>query len=138
VGAAVISAAGAGAAAASWPVGLAALAENSGNGGSGGFGGGAGGGFYGGGGGGGYSGGGGGGNNGGGGGGSIIDSSAAAILYELSGVASPNGSHNGEIIITVVPEPSTLALLAVGAAGFLARRRDFSQKLSPKSSPNER
>ena len=73
--------------------------------------GGGGGGNVGGGGGGGYSGGGGGGSfgnyggsnyGGGGGGGSIIDSSAITILAEVSGVASPDGSPNGEIIITLV------------------------------------
>jgi hypothetical protein len=94
-----------------------------GTGGGGGFGGGAGGGFYGGGGGGGYSGGGGGGNNGGGGGGSIIDSSAIMVLSEVSGVASPDGSPNGEIIITSVPEPSALGLLVVGVTTVLGYRR---------------
>jgi hypothetical protein len=77
-------------------------------GGFGGFGGGGGGGYgyCAGGGGGGYSGGGGGdsdqfnANGGGGGGGSYVDSSAFAILTEVSGVASPDGSTNGEIIIT--------------------------------------
>ncbi|MGA3284187.1 MAG: PEP-CTERM sorting domain-containing protein [Verrucomicrobiota bacterium] len=103
--------------------GAGGVGNNSGNGGSGGFGGGGGGGFYGGGGGGGYSGGGGGGNNGGGGGGSIIDSSAIMVLSEVSGVASPNGSPNGEIIITSVPEPSALGLLVVGATTVLGYRR---------------
>ena len=60
---------------------------------------------------------------GGGGGGSIIDSSATMILAEVSGVASPNGSPNGEIIITAVPEPSTLGLLAVSATALLIRNR---------------
>ncbi len=76
-------------------------------GGFGGFGGGAGGGYgyCAGGGGGGYSGGGGGDGNqfdvdgGGGGGGSYIDSSALNNVIEVSGVASPDGSPNGEIII---------------------------------------
>ena len=45
---------------------------------------------------------------GGGGGGSIIDSSAIMVLAEISGVASPDDSPNGEIIITAVPGPSTL------------------------------
>jgi len=76
---------------------------------SGGFGGGGGGGTLGGGGGGGYSGGGGGngygtfgfaGGSGGGGGGSYIASSATADLTVASGVASPDDSPNGEIIIT--------------------------------------
>jgi hypothetical protein len=81
--------------------------------GTGGYGGGGGGGVGpyvgGGGGGGGYSGGGGGGwgnQLGGGGGGSIIDSSAMMVLAQVSGVASPDGSPNGEIIITAVPEPT--------------------------------
>ncbi|HUA37124.1 MAG TPA: hypothetical protein VMA35_01855 [Candidatus Sulfopaludibacter sp.] len=73
-----------------------------------------------GGGGGGYSGGGGGGfGNGAGGGGSFIDASTIAVLAEVSGVASPDGSPNGEIIITAVPvtEPSTLGLLTIGVFG---------------------
>jgi PKD repeat protein len=74
--------------------------------GGGGYGGGGGSGTYGGGGGGGYSGGAGGsGNGGGGGGGSIIDSSAIMVLAEVSGVASPDGSPNGEIIITTYAYP---------------------------------
>jgi hypothetical protein len=101
--------------------------SGSGGGGSGGYGGGAGG-FGGAGGGGGYSGGGGGAWDAsdvfaGGGGGSIIDSSAVAIITEVSGIASPNGSPNGEIIITAVPEPSALALLAVGATALFIRCR---------------
>jgi PEP-CTERM motif len=83
------------------------------SGGYGGYGGG-GGGTAGGGGGGGYSGGGGAGDgDGGGGGGSYIDASALAILSEFSGIASPDDSPNGEIIITEVPEPSSFALLAL-------------------------
>jgi hypothetical protein len=124
--------------------GAGGVGHNNGNsvgpshGGGGGYGGGGGGGLYGGGGGGGYSGGGGGGNNGGGGGGSIIDSSTVAILEEISGVASPNGSPNGEIIITAVPEPSALALLAVSIAAFLcSSSRRHAGKASPKSSPSE-
>ena len=78
----------------------------------GGYGGGGGGGEYGAGGGGGYSGGYGGvyydgfdyGTGEAGGGGSIIDSSATTNLAELSGIASPDDSTNGEIIITEVPE----------------------------------
>jgi hypothetical protein len=77
-----------------------------------------------GGGGGGYSGGGGGySTGGGGGGGSIIDPSAIAILTEVSGVASPDGSPNGEIIITTVPEPGTLALAGLGGLSLLLFRR---------------
>jgi hypothetical protein len=100
---------------------------------SGGFGGGGGGGgvAQGGGGGGGFSGGGGGGFGqynedygfGGGGGGSFIDSSAIMVLAEVSGVASPGGSSNGEIIISPVPEPSALGLLAIGAVALLFSRR---------------
>ncbi|HXI72159.1 MAG TPA: glycine rich domain-containing protein, partial [Verrucomicrobiae bacterium] len=73
----------------------------------GGFGGGGGGGFGAGGGGGGYSGGGGGGysSGGGGGGGSYINSSSIAIVNEIPGMASPDGSSNGEIIITAVSGP---------------------------------
>jgi hypothetical protein len=112
-------------------------------GGFGGYGCGAGGGygFCSGGGGGGYSGGGGGGGEygfpSGGGGGSYIDASAIAILTEVSGVASPDGSSNGEIIINPVPEPSALGLLAVSAAAFFVRRCSKSEKVSPKSSPSE-
>ncbi len=83
-----------------------------------------------GGGGGGYSGGGGFSVGGGGGGGSYIDSSAIAVLTEVSGVASPNGSPsspydspNGEIMITAVPEPSTLALAGLGGLSLLLFRR---------------
>ena len=84
-------------------------------GGIGGYGSGGGGGYGGGGGGGGYSGGGGGsgsnyGCGGGGGGGSYINSSASADLAEISGVASPDGSSNGEIIITAA-QPTAPALL---------------------------
>ena len=93
-------------------------------GGAGGFGGGGGGGFSsGGGGGGGYSGGGGSVMGGGGGGGSMIDPSALMVLAEVSGVASPDGSRNGEIIITLVPEPATLTLATLSASCFLLFRR---------------
>jgi hypothetical protein len=93
------------------------------NGGNGGFGGG-GGGYTGGGGGGGYSGGDGGASySGGGGGGSIIDSSAINVLAEVSGIASPDDSPNGEIIITEVPEPTTLALAGLSALSLRMFRR---------------
>ena len=53
---------------------------------------------------------------GGGDGGSIIDSSAITNLAEVSGIASPDDSTNGEIIITAVPTP---LLINTGAAvGF--------------------
>ena len=94
-------------------------------GGFGGYGGGAGGG------GGGYSGGGDGageyGSYGGGGGGSYIDSSATAILTEVSGVASPDDSSNGEIIISQVPfagppsitsQPTNQTVVVGGTATF--------------------
>jgi hypothetical protein len=54
---------------------------------------------------------------GGGGGGSVIDSSATMFMTEVSGVASPDDSPNGEIIITEisdVPEPATMALVGLG------------------------
>ena len=92
-----------------------------GSGGYGGYGGGGGGGSDGsGGGGGGYSGGGGGGDYGyGGGGGSIVDSSAIADLAEVSGVASPDDSPNGEIIIAQFPnfieQPSLTAAFTSNA-----------------------
>ena len=92
---------------------------SNGGGGGGGSDGGGGGGGYSGGGGGGYSGGGGGG----GGGGSIIDPSAILDLTEISGVASPDDSPNGEIIITAVPEPTTLAMAGLGGLSLLLFRR---------------
>jgi hypothetical protein len=102
--------------------------DGGGSGGSGGSGGG--GGADAGGGGGGYSGGGGGGSGyGGGGGGSIIDSSAIMLVTEVSGVASPDDSPNGEIIITPVPEPSALGFLAVGAAASLVRRPSQAHRI---------
>jgi hypothetical protein len=42
------------------------------------------------------------------GGSSYIDSSAIATLTQVSGVASPDGSRNGEIIITVILQSSAL------------------------------
>ena len=45
------------------------------------------------------------------------------VLAEVSGVASPDDSPNGEIIISPVPEPSALALLVVAGAAFVVRRR---------------
>jgi hypothetical protein len=94
-------------------------------GGAGGYGGGGGGSGLGGGGGGGFSGGGGGGglgggDGGGGGGGSYLDSSFYDTM-SFSGVASPDGSGNGYVVITEIsnaPEPSTLVLLALGLLGL--------------------
>jgi hypothetical protein len=74
---------------------------------------------------GGYSGGGGGGYGyAGGGGGSYIDLSALAVITQISGIASPDGSPNGEIIITEVPEPTTLALVGLGGLLLLLLRRN--------------
>lgn len=58
--------------------------------------------------------------DGGGGGGSIIDSSAVTVITQVSGVASPDNSPHGEIIISVAPPPITLSLasLAGGQYGF--------------------
>jgi len=99
-------------------------------GGNGGFGGG-GGGYTAGGGGGGYSGGiGGASYTGGGGGGSIIDSTANIVLAEVSGVASPDGSRNGEVIITVVPEPSTPALAWIGGSCLLVFSHYKNRKIA--------
>jgi DNA-binding beta-propeller fold protein YncE len=95
----------------------------------------------GGGGGGGYSGGGGGGiqssgdaYGGGGGGGSIIDASAITILAEVSGIASPDDSTNGEIIITAVP-PSALApgISTYAAPGFTGGAFGFDVSGPPGS-----
>ncbi|PWU12944.1 MAG: hypothetical protein C5B50_20365, partial [Verrucomicrobia bacterium] len=55
---------------------------------------------------------------GGGGGGSIIDSSAITVIAEFSSVASPDGSPNGEIIISAVPEPKVFNLLTASFACF--------------------
>ncbi|MGH8023347.1 MAG: hypothetical protein ACRED1_07185, partial [Limisphaerales bacterium] len=89
------------------------VSSGDGDGGGGGFGGGGGANAYGGGGGGGYSGGGGGEGEddpgGGGGGGSYIAPSAVAVLAEVSGVAGPDGSPNGEIIIAAVQAQSQTA-----------------------------
>jgi hypothetical protein len=54
----------------------------------------------------------------GGGGGSIIDSSAVAIIAEASGIASPDGSPNGEIIITALPKPIVLASASTAGGNF--------------------
>jgi hypothetical protein len=58
------------------------------------------------------------------------------VIAEVPGVASPDGSPNGEIIITAVPvpEPSAFGLLAVGMAVFFVRHRYKSENASPKSS----
>jgi hypothetical protein len=61
--------------------------------------------------------------SGGAGGGSIIDSSAIMVLAEVSGIASPDGSPNGEIIITAVPEPTSLALAGLSGLSLLLFRR---------------
>jgi hypothetical protein len=63
------------------------------------------------------------GGTGGGGGGSIIDSSAIAAVAEVSGIASPDDSPNGEIIITTVPEPTSLALAGLSGLSLLLFRR---------------
>jgi hypothetical protein len=63
-----------------------------------------------------------------GGGGSYIDSSALAVITEISGVASPNDSPNGEIIITETPEPTTLALAGLGGLSMLLLRRKAPQQ----------
>ncbi len=46
-------------------------------------------------------------------GGSYIDSSAASIITEDSGVASPDDSPNGEIIITLITPPSPPPTLSI-------------------------
>jgi hypothetical protein len=46
-----------------------------------------------------------------------------AVITEISGIASPDGSPNGEIIITEVPEPTTLALAGLGGLSLLLLRR---------------
>lgn len=51
------------------------------------------------------------GSGGGGGGGSYIDSSAIVDLTEISGIASPNDSPNGEIIITAVPPALSITMV---------------------------
>jgi hypothetical protein len=45
------------------------------------------------------------------------------VLAEVSGVASPDNSPNGEIIITAVPEPTTPALVGVGGLFPILFRR---------------
>jgi hypothetical protein len=49
---------------------------------------------------------------------SYVDSSAIQTITELAGVQS----GNGQVDIVAVPEPSVMALLAVGAGAFLVRR----------------
>jgi len=45
-------------------------------------------------------------------------------FVEISGVASPDGSRNGEIIITAVPDdPNTLGLAAIGLLPLLLLHR---------------
>jgi len=70
---------------------------------------------------------------GGGGGGSIIDSSAIAILAEVSGIYSPDGAGNGEIIITAVPPPS-LSITTGVTFGFTNGVFGFSMTGSTGSS----
>jgi hypothetical protein len=94
-----------------------------GNGYVGGYGGGGGGSAEGAGGGGGYSGGGGSDFSGAGGGGSYVARSAINVLAEVSGVASLDDSPNGEIIITEVPEPTTLALAGLSGLVLTLFRR---------------
>ena len=62
-----------------------------------------------------------------GGGGSYIDSSAVEILDEVSGVLSPDDFVNGEIIVTEVPEPTTLALAGFGGLSLLLFRQERGQ-----------
>jgi hypothetical protein len=50
---------------------------------------------------------------------------AGLVLNEISGVASPDGSLNGEIVISAIPEPSTLAFAVIGAVSLLLFRRDL-------------
>jgi hypothetical protein len=45
------------------------------------------------------------------------------VLAEVSGVASPDGLPNGEIIITPVPEPTTLALVGLSGLSLMLFRR---------------
>lgn len=66
----------------------------------------------------------------GGGGGSYIDSSATQIITEVSGIASPDDSPNGEIIITAVPEPTTLALAGLGALLLFFQRHPRGREIS--------
>jgi hypothetical protein len=55
------------------------------------------------------------------------------VLAEASGVVSPEGSPNGEIIITVVPEPTILALAGLSGLGLLLFRRQLGW---PAAAPN--
>ena len=45
------------------------------------------------------------------------------LTAEISGIASPDDSPNGEIIITSVPEPTTLAVVGLGGLSLLLFRR---------------
>lgn len=100
----------------------------------GGFGGGGGGGNYQGGGGGGYTGGNGGaGNAGGNGGGSYVDASAVSIRLLRSGVASPDGSHNGQVIIESVVPP-TIELQPVSRVVDWGATVEFSVKAASQES----
>ncbi len=67
-----------------------------------------------------------------------FDPRKGAKLTEVSGIASPDDSPNGEIVITSVPEPTALVLLAFGSGAIVMYRHVRSTgKVSPKSSPNE-
>ncbi len=55
-------------------------------------------------------------NTGGGGGGSYINASGI-VLAEFSGVASPDNSPNGEIVILAIPEPGAAGFIALGMLG---------------------
>ncbi len=104
---------------------------------SGGYGGGGSGGNSGGG-GGGYSGGGGGaGTGGGGGGGSYIGPSAIAVVDSISGVVSPDGAPNGEVIITAVqvprPRPLPIYVSQSGQTNTVYWKNEFGWSLQQSS-----
>jgi hypothetical protein len=45
------------------------------------------------------------------------------VLAEVSGIASPDDSPNGESIITAVPEPTALALVGLSGLSLIRFRR---------------